>query len=424
MTAKQIVLFLAGDRDSILKIAGCRHAVWLGLLFVLSAGFAREYDGEDLLHEPWHLLIPLVASLVTSFLLFAHVWSWSGSRSSRELGFLRGYRSFLGLYWMTAPLAWLYAIPVERFHSAADATRLNLALLGLVSVWRVILMMRIVSVLFERRFRVVIFPVMLFADTVAIILLFLTPLPIISLMGGIRLTESEQLLQNTAFMIGFWGGMSWLIWLLGTAVTLGRPEKDWQPKSLIQTDLPVSRLTWGLAVAALVVWLPILPYTQPEQQLRRTVEQDLRNGRIRQAIATMSAHEPSDFPPHWDPPPRIGYGEHEPDLFDLELLEALVAEETKPWVRAAFIEKMEFQWKRDFTRVGPIWVDLDNDELDRLLTVLEKLPKDTRAIIAPRSQLQELVDISSRTELQKERIRRLIGKPNPKVGPPADLPPY
>ena len=223
MTAKQIVLFLAGDRDSILKIAGCRHAVWLGLLFVLSAGFAREYDGEDLLHEPWHLLIPLVASLVTSFLLFAHVWSWSGSRSSRELGFLRGYRSFLGLYWMTAPLAWLYAIPVERFHSAADATRLNLALLGLVSVWRVILMMRIVSVLFERRFRHAIFPVILFADTVAIVLLFFTPLPVISLMGGIRLTESDLLIRNTAYMIGFCGVLSWLIWLAVTAVSFGHP---------------------------------------------------------------------------------------------------------------------------------------------------------------------------------------------------------
>jgi len=35
----------------------------------LLPAFAREYDGEDLLHEPWHLLLPLVASLATSFIL-------------------------------------------------------------------------------------------------------------------------------------------------------------------------------------------------------------------------------------------------------------------------------------------------------------------------------------------------------------------
>ena len=40
------------------------------MLFVISAGFAREYDGEDLLHQPWHVLLPLVTSLITSLLLF------------------------------------------------------------------------------------------------------------------------------------------------------------------------------------------------------------------------------------------------------------------------------------------------------------------------------------------------------------------
>jgi hypothetical protein len=34
-------LFLL-DRQAIRDIASCRQTVWLGLLFVLSAGFARE----------------------------------------------------------------------------------------------------------------------------------------------------------------------------------------------------------------------------------------------------------------------------------------------------------------------------------------------------------------------------------------------
>lgn len=55
--------YLLGRTRAILEIARCEAALWIGLLFALSAGFAREYDGEDLWHEPWHLAVPLVASL-------------------------------------------------------------------------------------------------------------------------------------------------------------------------------------------------------------------------------------------------------------------------------------------------------------------------------------------------------------------------
>ena len=64
-----LIQYLCGNRQAIAEVVNCRHAVWLGLLFVFSAGFAREFDGEDLLHEPWHVALPLGASLLTSFLL-------------------------------------------------------------------------------------------------------------------------------------------------------------------------------------------------------------------------------------------------------------------------------------------------------------------------------------------------------------------
>ena len=48
MTFLTLVRFLIGHRDAILRIANCRHAVWVGLIVVLSAGLAREYDGADL----------------------------------------------------------------------------------------------------------------------------------------------------------------------------------------------------------------------------------------------------------------------------------------------------------------------------------------------------------------------------------------
>ena len=114
MSISTLLRFLVGERQAILRIAETPAAVGFGLLLVLSAAFAREYDGEDLMHAPWHLVLPAAASLITSALLFSLVRlvSW---RTRPEWSAVPGaYRSFLGVYWMTAPLAWLYAIPVER----------------------------------------------------------------------------------------------------------------------------------------------------------------------------------------------------------------------------------------------------------------------------------------------------------------------
>jgi hypothetical protein len=74
MGIRTLLRYLIGDRQAILDLAASRWTLLVGFLFVLSAALAREYDGKDLLHEPWHLLLPLGASLVASALLFAVAW--------------------------------------------------------------------------------------------------------------------------------------------------------------------------------------------------------------------------------------------------------------------------------------------------------------------------------------------------------------
>jgi hypothetical protein len=71
------------------------------LLFVLSAGLAREYDAEDLWRKPWHVLLPLAASLVGSFVLYLLVRA-VGFLQLRKTPDLPGYGVFLGLYWLIA----------------------------------------------------------------------------------------------------------------------------------------------------------------------------------------------------------------------------------------------------------------------------------------------------------------------------------
>jgi hypothetical protein len=138
MRIRTLLRYLIGDRQAILEIATDRRAVLYGFLFVLSAGFAREYDGQDLLHEPWHLFLPLGVSLLTSFVLFTLFYGVALLKGAPGPSFFVAYRSFLGLFWMAAPLAWLYAIPYERFLSAWYATGANLWTLSMCNVtnWR------------------------------------------------------------------------------------------------------------------------------------------------------------------------------------------------------------------------------------------------------------------------------------------------
>ena len=137
MRLSTLFRFLVGHRDAILELAASRWTILIGAIFVVSAGFAREYDGEDLIHEPWHALRPLGASLAsgTTLFLLVHgaVMLCSRKADAKPPGIGRSYVIFLGLFWMTAPMAWLYAIPYERFMSPVDAIGVNLWTLALVA---------------------------------------------------------------------------------------------------------------------------------------------------------------------------------------------------------------------------------------------------------------------------------------------------
>ncbi len=82
-------------------------------------------------------------------------------------------------------------------------------LLLLVSVWRVVLIIKS-STLFlaPTRFKSI-FAVLLFADTVMLILLFYAKLPIIQIMGGIHLSDSESLMLSVRMNLLLIGICSW-----------------------------------------------------------------------------------------------------------------------------------------------------------------------------------------------------------------------
>src|SRR6185503_2799832 len=109
----------------------------------------------------------------------------------------------MAVFWMTAPIAWLYAIPVERFLDTYHAAQANIALLGIVSLWRVLLMSRIMAVLFEIHFLRALGWVLIAASLEVIVVVFLGAFSsgtfsrsILAGMAGMRNVPEEALLSS------------------------------------------------------------------------------------------------------------------------------------------------------------------------------------------------------------------------------------
>ncbi|MDC0936378.1 hypothetical protein OAS39_08830 [Pirellulales bacterium] len=396
--------YFIGRRQSIERIALCHWSLLVGGVFVLSAGFAREYDGEDLSQEPWHVLLPLAASLTTSLVLYGVLFLAVRQHATSAIKPLSMYRSFLSLYWMTAPLAWVYAIPVEQITTSGQAMRINLGLLGLVSLWRVLLITRGASVLFGASFRSMFVLVMLFADALALVILWFTPLPVFNIMGGIRLTESEAIIQDTAFTVGFIGIISLPIWLVTSLVVVGSKNRSWEAAK--GDGKPVSLGVWAVATLSVLVWSVVLPYTQPPLHLAWKVENELENGRIENALELMSANGRESFPSHWDPPPWPGYDQDNPRLLDV--LDVLGESPPTEWVRDIYVEKLLQQigvGHAAFYFLGY----LEQEDFERYLKVLERTPETHDAIRKNVHAFTWLMEIDSASSDERERqIREFL----------------
>ncbi|MEZ6235373.1 MAG: hypothetical protein R3B68_14395 [Phycisphaerales bacterium] len=139
---------LLGRERSIMAAAASPWSLLVGLLLVVSGGIARHYDQADLLAQAHLPLRGVLISLVNATLLF--FLASTVLRKGRWPG-VRGYLAFLGVFWLTAPMAWLYGVPYERWMSERDAVDANVLTLAFVSAWRVALSARVLSLLFGMR---------------------------------------------------------------------------------------------------------------------------------------------------------------------------------------------------------------------------------------------------------------------------------
>ncbi len=325
MRPSDLFLYLFGHRGAIERIASTRHAWLIGAILVLTAGIARNYDHLDLLRQPEWFVGPFVASLVS--IVFIFLWISGPLRLHKAGGYRRQVGTFLILAWLTAPCAWLYAIPVESITDIMTATKWNIAFLGIVAFWRVAIIVRAVSVLTElswvRTLPLVLAP----AALEAMLGSFFKGLSLVGIMGGIRLPPETKLLvhaANTTTTVSFFLFITFLI--------VGFFVKGVAQKPLFRPTAGTSRSLIGTTLLIFLAWAAIAVPWHPQIANRYHLQQLIQQRDLAAAIAFASAKTRLDFPPHHDLPPI-------PSAWpDYELMEQLPPD-APAWLREAWIRQ-------------------------------------------------------------------------------------
>lgn len=122
-------VFFRSSSDELAALGKYHLAV--GLFLVWLAGIGRHWDDEKA-----GLLQSLgVGSLIYVFVLAAYLWLMIWPLRPRDWSYIR----VLTAVCLTAPPAFLYAIPIERWLEIETSQVANLWALGIVALWRVAL---------------------------------------------------------------------------------------------------------------------------------------------------------------------------------------------------------------------------------------------------------------------------------------------
>jgi hypothetical protein len=285
-----------GSASAIREVAADGGALWTGIFLVILTGIARNYDQNYVLETPMWLIGPLVFSFFSGSFVYWLVIRCFGKRHFRARPEGQ-WRSFMALFWMTAPIAWLYAIPVERIFDSYRAAEANLTLLAIVSLWRVLLMSRVVSVLLNVQFMGALGWVLVAACLEVIVVVFVGQIfspafgrRVMAGMSGMRNAPEENLLISAMNNVWAW---SWVVLFLGMVfLGLFRYRGAAQP---LPKPAP-GKIPWIGLAALTAVWITIAIPAQLEQQKFVTHVQFVQSEKYSEALAYLSRFQKSDFP--------------------------------------------------------------------------------------------------------------------------------
>lgn len=248
----------------------------------------------------------------------------------------------MGLFWFTAPIAWLYAIPVERFLDDLNAARANVTLLALVSLWRILLMIRITQVISRASIWLSTLWVMTAAFAEAFVVTFFGGVfarAIIAGMGGLRNSPAEEVVMsvlNLAFSVSFFG---FPIAFISTLVFRYSRTK------LATSDFPQrikDAMPDRFLIFAATAWIALAIPSQLQGIRSATLDRLVRDEQYVAAVEYLSIHIPSDFWPSRPLPPRV----YEWQVFkEVPAIISAVRPEHPDWIHEHMVRRMD-----DFAR--------------------------------------------------------------------------
>ncbi len=175
------------------------------------------------------------------------------------------------------------------------ATVLNFITLIIVSLWRVFLMFRVLVEIFQIKrsfaFGVILIP----ACLEMCVATFFKQIDIIGIMGGMRLSPSDEFLLLATSIVFKTSGILFLLSILGVIIlsrryTLPRVRFD----NLV--NVSPSRGIWISTLSALLIWLSVASYFQPLLKNKQHLLSLMGLGNLDAVTQFLSNKEPEDFP--------------------------------------------------------------------------------------------------------------------------------
>jgi hypothetical protein len=130
----------------------------------------------------------------------------------------------------------------------------------------------------------------------------------------------------------------------------------------------VSRFAYVVGIISLLIWLPILPWTQAEQYQRWTVEKMLERGDYQGAAEWSRRVSVEDLPPHWIPPPRLVYGYASVETIKQSV--AILSEDLSDWYADQCRETLRENLTGSYN--SPSLSSLDLNTLNGLISLKDK----------------------------------------------------
>jgi hypothetical protein len=389
MNSLTVLLYLFGHAGSIRRVASSPMAVPVGILLVFSAAVARNYDQVWYGESRWWLFGPLIFSFFSgAWLLLWVCRAWApkplaprDAEGAYPDGFGGIAISFFGLFWMTAPIAWIYAIPVERWYEPVEAARWNVRLLLIVALWRVLLMGRVVSVIWEVPFLRGLSRVLLPAALETLLIGFFASLgrAVMAGMGGLRNSPAEDVLLQA---LGTTMAAAFFIAIIGGAVefSLRRFKMrtiPWQP----ETGFPRWRAPWLLllAIASVGWWMSIKP--QQEQFLTHQAKTLAQRKDWAGLVAFLSKHRQEEFAPSIPLPPTAYEYWH---VGELPFVIDKLTPETPIWVRQLYAGYLDFFLEQE----RAAYLLRADDGFAKVLLAAETIPE-VRRVVKRRAEVIE-----------------------------------